>query len=39
VVIPKSRDRERISSNAQVFDFRLDESAMRALDRLRPSAH
>ena len=39
VVIPKSRDRERIRSNAQVFDFRLDDSAMRALDRLRPSAH
>ena len=34
VVIPKSSDRERIRSNAQVFDFELGEDEMRALDAL-----
>lgn len=34
VVIPKSSDRERICSNAQVFDFDLGADEMRALDAL-----
>jgi len=34
VVIPKSTQRERIRSNAQIFDFELDADAMRALDAL-----
>ncbi len=34
VVIPKSSDRERIRSNAQVFDFDLGADEMRALDAL-----
>src|SRR5207245_6337228 len=31
-VIPKSRRRERIEENAQIFDFTLSEAAMEALD-------
>ena len=38
VVIPKSANRERIRSNAQVFDFALDEDTMQALDRLERHA-
>jgi diketogulonate reductase-like aldo/keto reductase len=34
VVIPKSRNRERIRSNAQIFDFTLDADDMAALDAL-----
>ena len=34
VVIPKSTQRERIRSNAQIFDFELDADAMTALDAL-----
>src|SRR5262245_21370859 len=34
VVIPKSSDRERIVSNARVFDFELAEDDMRSLDGL-----
>jgi diketogulonate reductase-like aldo/keto reductase len=34
VVIPKSRDRERIVSNALVFDFELSADDMRLLDAL-----
>ena len=34
VVIPKSSNRERIRSNAQIFDFELDADAMTALDGL-----
>ncbi len=34
VVIPKSSNRERIRSNADIFDFELDADAMRDLDGL-----
>src|SRR5262249_53998646 len=34
VVIPKSSDRDRIRSNAQVFDFELGADDMLALDAL-----
>lgn len=34
VAIPKSADRERQRANLAVFDFELDEDAMRTLDRL-----
>lgn len=34
VVIPKSSDRDRILSNAQVFDFTLEHADMLALDML-----
>ena len=34
VVIPKSSQRDRIRSNAEVFDFELDGEAMAALDAL-----
>jgi diketogulonate reductase-like aldo/keto reductase len=33
-VIPKSRRRERIEENAQIFDFTLSDAAMQALDAL-----
>jgi diketogulonate reductase-like aldo/keto reductase len=42
VVIPKSSRKERIRSNAQLFDFELADSDMRnldALDRTNGSAH
>lgn len=32
IVIPKSKRQDRIRSNAQIFDFELDEAAMRSLD-------
>jgi diketogulonate reductase-like aldo/keto reductase len=34
VVIPKSRHRDRIEENAQIFDFALDEQDLAALDAL-----
>jgi diketogulonate reductase-like aldo/keto reductase len=34
VVIPKSRNRDRIRSNAQIFDFALDDQDLAALDAL-----
>jgi diketogulonate reductase-like aldo/keto reductase len=34
VVIPKSRNHDRIRSNAQIFDFTLDEADLAALDAL-----
>jgi diketogulonate reductase-like aldo/keto reductase len=34
VVLPKSMHRERIEQNAQVFDFRLEDDDMAALDKL-----
>jgi diketogulonate reductase-like aldo/keto reductase len=34
VVLPKSTHRERIEQNAQVFDFKLSDEDMRALDSL-----
>lgn len=34
LVIPKSSNRERIRSNALIFDFELDQDAMRDLDAL-----
>jgi diketogulonate reductase-like aldo/keto reductase len=34
VVIPKSSRRDRIRSNAQIFDFSLGPSEMHALDAL-----
>jgi len=34
VVIPKSARQERIRENARIFDFELDDDAMRALDAL-----
>jgi len=34
VVIPKSRNPDRIRSNAQIFDFTLDEDDLATLDRL-----
>ena len=34
VVIPKSRNRDRIRSNAQIFDFTLDDADLAALDAL-----
>jgi diketogulonate reductase-like aldo/keto reductase len=37
VVIPKSRHRERIRANAEIFDFALSAPDMQALDRLDTS--
>jgi diketogulonate reductase-like aldo/keto reductase len=34
IVIPKSSRRDRIRSNAQIFDFELGDDDMRALDGL-----
>ena len=34
VVIPKSQNRDRIRSNAQIFDFTLDDSDLATLDAL-----
>jgi diketogulonate reductase-like aldo/keto reductase len=34
VVIPKSGNRDRIRTNAEVFDFALDDDAMRTIDGL-----
>jgi 2,5-diketo-D-gluconate reductase A len=34
VVIPKSRNRDRIRSNAQIFDFTLDDADLATLDGL-----
>lgn len=36
VVLPKSTDRSRAAENLDLFDFSLDETAMRKIDALAP---